>query len=312
MRSVSSIQNFLKTVRKAQAVLLVGGDTYDYKNNLGNSVSFVPTGYAKTALFSQVASDGILTDLNNDGIADIPVGRWPVRTDDELAVIVDRSMVYEKQVKKENLRALTLGEKGYFTYLLQAQDALREIADSELLSVDQIIGKLYPVTDEDGADYTPPPASAENEALAILRESFKVALLEGVDIVSYGGHASATQWGRSKPVLRASELTDFELKKPIGLLMLACYTTDFTNPSENTFVHQWMFGHESVSQGAAFIAGASTLSGSSGNIAILKGIAKSGSLAENLVETALALKDNVLVRDTVKTWNYLGDPTLSF
>ncbi len=315
MRSIKAIQKFIKRHKKLRSVLLVGGDSYDYHNNLGSSTSFIPTAYTSTQFFKHVPYDGLLTDTDNDGWGNIAIGRWPVRTADELAIIIDRSLAYEKKLQqKQHLKALVLSEKDYSSYGLRTARILERIANVAVLSVDQIIQDLYPQPDTESghSDYIQPPKSAEREALTLLKKQFKDELATGVDLISYGGHASATQWGRSKSLLHASEIDQLSFGSPVGLMMLACYTTDFVNPYEHTFVHQWMFSQNSIEGGAAFMVGASALSGYTGNLKILDGIIQKdqGSFAQKLQKKVQTMRNNPLTQDTAKTWNYLGDPTL--
>src|SRR5690606_26671108 len=70
-------------------VLLVGGDSYDYRDGLGlGSLSFVPTLYARSGQVAHAPLDDRLVDLDGDGRGAKAVGRWPVRTVDDLASIV--------------------------------------------------------------------------------------------------------------------------------------------------------------------------------------------------------------------------------
>jgi hypothetical protein len=67
-------------VTKPLYVIFAGDASLDPRNyqNLGN-FDFVPTKLID-ATFNETASDDWLTDFDNDGIANIPVGRLPVRT----------------------------------------------------------------------------------------------------------------------------------------------------------------------------------------------------------------------------------------
>ena len=69
-----------------QYVLLVGADTYDYKNFLGTgSVSLVPTRYAAYGDIVRYApADGLYVDRDRDGAPEAAIGRLPVRSVAEL------------------------------------------------------------------------------------------------------------------------------------------------------------------------------------------------------------------------------------
>ncbi|MGB5177060.1 MAG: SdrD B-like domain-containing protein, partial [Thermoanaerobaculia bacterium] len=80
----------------ARYVLLVGGDTYDYFDYLGGgAVSFLPTLYTQTDPIVRFAPvDPLYGDINSDGVPEVAVGRWPVRTTAELEAILDRTLRY--------------------------------------------------------------------------------------------------------------------------------------------------------------------------------------------------------------------------
>lgn len=77
-------------------VQLVGGDTYDYRDDLGiGSISFIPTRYAETGfLITYSPVDPLYTDLDGDNVPDLPIGRLPVRTAAELDTMIDSIVSY--------------------------------------------------------------------------------------------------------------------------------------------------------------------------------------------------------------------------
>jgi FlaG/FlaF family flagellin (archaellin) len=81
--------------RKPRYVLFAGDASYDPKNyfNLGMN-DMVPTKLIDTSL-SETASDDWLVDFDNDGLADISIGRLPVRTATSANLIVDKIINYE-------------------------------------------------------------------------------------------------------------------------------------------------------------------------------------------------------------------------
>ena len=79
-----------------QYVLLVGGDTYDYRNYLGlNSISFIPSLYVRTGNYAKfVPADPLYADINGDKLPDLAIGRFPVRTTAELNLMVNKTLAY--------------------------------------------------------------------------------------------------------------------------------------------------------------------------------------------------------------------------
>ncbi len=83
-----------------QYVLLVGGDTYDYRNYLGkNSISFIPSLYVTTGPIAKfVPADPLYADLNGDNVPDLAIGRFPVRTTAELTMMVNKTLAYAGKI----------------------------------------------------------------------------------------------------------------------------------------------------------------------------------------------------------------------
>ena len=76
-------------------VLLVGGATYDPRNFLGRgSLDYVPTKLVDTAML-ETASDDWFVDPDGKG-PEIPIGRLPVSTPQEVAAFVAKLVAYEQ------------------------------------------------------------------------------------------------------------------------------------------------------------------------------------------------------------------------
>jgi uncharacterized repeat protein (TIGR01451 family) len=94
IRSTEAIKSFFRLAltwkRAPSAALLLGDASIDPRNYFGfGSVDYVPTKLVATT-YQKTASDDWFTDINGDGIADIPVGRIPVRTPDEAALVIGK------------------------------------------------------------------------------------------------------------------------------------------------------------------------------------------------------------------------------
>lgn len=82
--SSSAISDFLKYAcenwnTKPKYVLLIGDATYDPKNNEGREDNnFIPTRLVDT-VYTETGSDDALADFNGDGLAELAIGRLPVR-----------------------------------------------------------------------------------------------------------------------------------------------------------------------------------------------------------------------------------------
>jgi hypothetical protein len=77
-------------------VLLVGDASFDPRNYYGfGNFDFVPTKLVDTA-YIETASDDWFVDFDGDGLADMAIGRIPVRTAEEAAVVVSKVVGYEQ------------------------------------------------------------------------------------------------------------------------------------------------------------------------------------------------------------------------
>src|SRR5205807_5138143 len=84
IRSPQAIRSFFQLAstwkHAPSAAMLLGDASLDPRNYIGTGTyDYVPTRLVITTLL-RTASDDWFTDFNNDGIADIPIGRIPVRT----------------------------------------------------------------------------------------------------------------------------------------------------------------------------------------------------------------------------------------
>ncbi|MGH9423372.1 MAG: C25 family cysteine peptidase, partial [Thermoanaerobaculia bacterium] len=76
--------------RPPKYVLLLGDASIDPRDYLGlGSVDYVPTWLIPT-IYIKTPSDDWFTDFNNDGIGDLPVGRIPVKTAAEAALVIGK------------------------------------------------------------------------------------------------------------------------------------------------------------------------------------------------------------------------------
>src|SRR5207248_3473030 len=94
MRAPEAIRAFLQSAAqwktKPRWVLLVGDASIDPRNYLGlGAFDFVPTKFIDTALL-KTASDDWLADVNGDGFADFAIGRIPVRTPEDAALVFNK------------------------------------------------------------------------------------------------------------------------------------------------------------------------------------------------------------------------------
>ncbi|MCP5426527.1 MAG: hypothetical protein H6970_15890 [Gammaproteobacteria bacterium] len=229
-----AIRRYLKAARPS-FVLLVGGDSYDYHDNLGlASQSFVPTHYAATgALVTYAPADGRYVDYNDNGIPQAAIGRLPARTEAEFGQLVAKLQRYIPPT-----RAL---------FAAGPSDSGRQFAEVSEGYVEQLPADLFPQTfyvDDLGL----------NEAKAELTSELNLA---GA-LVSYVGHSSYRIWGLnpSRGILFwADDARALNNPTPHIVTQWGCWNTYFVDPKQDTMANGFLFQDE----GAAAVLGATTL-----------------------------------------------------
>jgi hypothetical protein len=108
-QDVSAIRDFVKMFydrypppsnEMPKYLLLFGDASYDYKNRLADNTNYVPTyqnanGLAKTASYATDDFFGFLDDSEGpDGLLDIGIGRFPVKTTSDANTMVDKVNQY--------------------------------------------------------------------------------------------------------------------------------------------------------------------------------------------------------------------------
>ena len=84
-------------------VLLIGDATFDPKNYFGANANFVPTRLVDT-VYSEVGSDETMADFNDDGLAEIAIGRLPVRDGATVTLLLNKVMTFEQNVSQHPAR----------------------------------------------------------------------------------------------------------------------------------------------------------------------------------------------------------------
>jgi uncharacterized repeat protein (TIGR01451 family) len=201
-----AVRAFLKAAQrswgtKPQAVLLVGGASFDPRNYLGfGYLDFVPTRLIETAAF-KTASDDWLTDFRQSGYATIPTGRIPARSAADVALIVSKIVNYERgnsagawQQQAVNVADQNIG----VDFTSEANFAQLDMPKS--LTVTQILAN--------GLDAN------------VATQQILASINQGALIVNYIGHGSEEQWSFADLLddTSAANLTNSD-RLPVFLIM---------------------------------------------------------------------------------------------
>jgi len=204
------VKDFLALARTSwkkpvRYVLMLGDASYDPKNYLGvGDFDLVPTRLVDTT-FMETASDDWLTDFDGDGIADIPIGRLPVRTAAEAALMIAKIADYQESNAGDE--ALLVSD-------------LNDGVDFELLSEQLIplIPRQMRVTHLKRAQMGD--------------EGTHVALMEligrGQRIVNYNGHGNVDLW---RGVFNAADALELTNEKQLAMFVIMdCLNGYFHDP----------------------------------------------------------------------------------
>ncbi|KPK40696.1 MAG: hypothetical protein AMJ78_06915, partial [Omnitrophica WOR_2 bacterium SM23_29] len=186
---VSALKDFLKyaynnwTEPKPTYVLLVGDATYDYRDYSGYGfTNYVPTYLVQSLNFGETGSDNwfVCFDGDSDVIADMLIGRFPVKTTDELKSMIDKIIAYE---------AIRPDEAWTEKVLL--------VADND--------EKIFTDTSEKLASYLTESYTADKQYLgtttnnpAALKQNIINSINEGRLFVNYAGHGGIGLWANER------------------------------------------------------------------------------------------------------------------
>ncbi|MGA8806747.1 MAG: C25 family cysteine peptidase, partial [Thermoanaerobaculia bacterium] len=268
------------------AFMLLGDASIDPRNYLGiGAFDYVPTKLVPTALL-RTASDDWFVDFNNDGIADIPVGRIPVRTPADAALVIGKITSRGKPSGAWTRSALFVNDV---------------TTDYDFGAVSASLVKLLPSgTTSQTIDFSK-TSNAHGDIVS--------AMNSGNLLTTYVGHASVEIWGESVFASSdASALTNGN-RLPVVLLM-NCLNGYFHDIFSLSLAEAMM---TAPNGGAVAVWASSGLTQPDQQALmsreVFRQIFRSG---ENLTlgQAMLRAKSVVADPDVRKTWILFGDPTM--
>ena len=236
-----AIATYIKNVARnngARYVLLVGDDSYDPFGRLGViSDSYLPTLYERSdRTINWTPADGLLADIDNDGVQDLAIGRLPVTSAAELSNVVNKTLLYAD--------AAPVG-----TAFFSADDT----DDASLYSFKRDSERLRRIL---GSNWSTPHAYLDDHELSKARARLVNVINRGVSLVNYVGHSDLNTWGFDG-VFRGNDLPKLTNRGlPTIFLQWGCWNTYFVEPRKQVLGVEAMTRSE---RGAAAVVGASSL-----------------------------------------------------
>lgn len=287
--SPEAIHEFLKMTlshweRAPKYVLLVGDASYDPKDYLGtDEKDYVPTKLVDTRLM-ETASDEWLGDMDGDGIAEVSLGRLPVRTVREADVIVGKIMSYEGAAHDEQRGAMLVADRGF------------EAASSSMKSLLPAAMPVQVINRSDGDDQ------------AIHRQIID-GLNSGPQIVSYFGHGSTGAWTGAGLLSTPDAATMVNGDRLSVFLMMTCMNGLFHNAYGDGLGEALL---KAEGGGAVAVWASSGMTNPEGQTAAASEFYRQvfGWHPLALGEAARAAKAASADSDMRRTWVLLGDPAM--
>jgi hypothetical protein len=293
----TAIKSFLNHARMnwqtaPQYVLLVGDGHYDPKDYIasgGFSTDLVPSKLVDS-LFTETASDDWFVDFDNDGIAEMALGRIAIRTPNEATTVVNKLLSYENQ------------------------PAGSAVANGGLLVSDEPVGYDFESFTSQVRATLPPamPITTINRSqmdATTARAQIISNINSGKGIVNYLGHGTLSSWS-SPPMLSntdAAALTN--TNKLAFFVALTCLNGAFIEPSVDSLAEA---AQKAPNGGAIGVWGSSGLTFPFGQVSISLSFypqvfaATPARVGDAIKQSKSATTDMDIRRLTV----FLGDPTM--
>ena len=284
-----AVSAFLKAAAERFAyshVLIVGSDTY-----AGDVEGLVPTNYGRVAsVISHGPSDAPYVDLDDDGLPDRAIGRWPVRSLEQLERIVDKSLAYRHD---DVVRALFISEQ---------DDGVGASFRRQLDRLQSNFADLASITRVD--------LDTQEGGVQVSREQIFAGIAEQPALVLFSGHGAPDRWSYRNLVTNDDVARWDNAANPTLVTALACYTSYFVDPEGAGLGATLLF---TEGAGAAAVQGATTLASLAANgdmtrIVIAKMLEEQMTLGDAVLYAKRSLADKH--PGIVKDWALLGDPTL--
>jgi hypothetical protein len=272
-------------------IVFAGDATYDPRNYANNpaGIDFVPTKLVD-ATYNETASDDWLADFDNDGIADIPIGRLPIRTPAEADVMVSKIVNFAPANVPQNA-------------LLVADDpGTPAVWDFEQAN-DNVQALLPPTMTVQRVNVRTEPSVAQ--ATADIINGFN----QGRAVVNYSGHGNVDVWSGATifTAVNARALTNGN--KLSFVIVMDCLNGYFQEPRLESMSEAFV---RAPAGGAVAAFASSGLTVTYGQrqmeLELYRQLYSAQSIAVgDAIKIAKAATTDIDVRHT---WIYFGDPSV--
>jgi hypothetical protein len=212
--SARSLRDFLDYARQnwitpPQYVLLLGDGSNDPRNYQGlGSFDLVPVPIVGT-IFGETGSDDAIVDFNDDGLAEMAIGRIPARTADVVTNALGKVQSFE-------------------------QPAMQTLSRGNLFAYDTNVGYDFNAISHNLASQLPVGTSTTffYRGDAGSTDALIAAINTGPYMVNWTGHGATGVWGNSPYILQNSNVPQLTNANSLSIFTsLSCLNGYFLNPN---------------------------------------------------------------------------------
>ncbi len=294
----NAIRDFIKQINKNKPlsfILLVGADNYDYKGYLSEThFSHIPSIYhAIDDIVRYAPADSLYTDVNDDNIPDIAIGRLPVRTVGELQLLINKELTFINQ-KTSSLTSQFITDKHDDKY------SYKQISNE----LQELVPQWNNIVTANRDDFT-----SDADTKQRILENFS----QNPRLTTYLGHSGPRNWFSFPSAFTFNDIIDIDNSSSASVVMQwGCWNSYYVEPEANTMAHRFLFNND---KGAVAVFGASALTSVRSEKALAKLILPELAQPKQTIGQAMLKAKKELAkqgdyRDVIIGWNLLGDPAL--
>ena len=269
--------------RQPHYALFAGDASYDPKNYFNAGFNdLVPTKLIDAATM-ETASDDWLADFNNDGLAELSLGRLPARTVAQANTMVGKIVAYENAAPDPSRGALL-------------------VADTSFEQSSSAVGSLLPA----GLPVTTVNRSSADDAT--IHNQIIAAINQGPLVTNYVGHGSNGVWTGASLLSNNDAPSLGNTNRLSVFTMMTCFNGFFQDAQNDSLSEALL-----KSQGGAVAVWASTtLTDPAGQNVIDQEFYRQlfGAQPATLGDAARTAKGTTTDADVRRTWTLFGDPAM--
>jgi hypothetical protein len=246
VQDISGIRDFIKMLYDVGTgsdtlgyVLLFGDGSYDNKNRIENNTNFIPTFQTEESLHpvNSLVTDDFYTYLDNGegngayDVADIALGRLPVKTAEEARQAVDKIIHYDTH------SAQLMGDWRNVICFVADDDEERtndHIRTSEQLAIQINNMQNAYITDKIYLDAYPQVSTPGGKRYPEVNKAINARVDKGALIVNYTGHGGEVGWAHER-VLEVSDIMSWRNYDRLPVFLTAtCEFSRFDDPGRTS------------------------------------------------------------------------------